>query len=132
MDCDKCKGTIRGETGLKCEGVCKKVYQQGPKCSGIDQYSLKILSETNMVHFVCDDCLTYIHNMDTAMKEIQDQVIKSNNYLKEYKRDFQKTLEKNENELKQMLEAVEARFVNRMEELNEVQSMCKTTMNEVK
>ena len=73
-ECHHCKAAIRSESGLKCEGICKKVYHCEKKCSGIDQYSRGILEAGSFIRFTCDDCVQYIHNVDMAIGYIQVNV----------------------------------------------------------
>ena len=75
-ECNKCKGTIRGESGYKCEGVCGKIYHSDIKCSDIDQYPIGILNKRNIIRFVFYiHCLQYIHSIDEILGSIQDGVM---------------------------------------------------------
>lgn len=76
-ECHQCKTVIRGESGIMCEGVCKKVYHCSLKCSGLDQYSRKILESGGFIRFLCGECLQYIHNVDLALSDVQQNVKKT-------------------------------------------------------
>lgn len=95
-DCFKCKNSIRGESGVRCAGVCGKIYHNAVKCSGLDQYTSDILDTNEMIKFMCGDCILYIHNVDMVLKEMQEVVKKNRNYLKEYRIEFDESLNKNE------------------------------------
>lgn len=130
-ECSKCRSAIRGESGIRCNGVCDKVYHFTKKCAGIDQYSAKIIDEDNFVRFICDDCLQYIHNVDLVLKEIQDGVDKNKITLKEYKDEFESSLKQNEIEIKELLEAIEKRYDERFKKIDNIQKLCEKNVQEV-
>lgn len=123
-ECNKCKKTIRGETGIRCSGVCEKIYHCDVKCSGLDQYSAGILETNKFIRFMCDDCVQYIHNVDLVLKEIQDGVNKNKQNLAEYKGEFDTALKQNENEIKQLLEAIEKQYEERFKKIDNAQKIC--------
>lgn len=131
-ECHHCKTAIRGESGLMCEGICKKIYHYAKKCSGIDQYSRGILESGGFVRFMCDDCVQYIHNMDMAIGEVQENVRKNKENLCEYKGEFKATLKQNENEIKKLLEAIEKGYNERLKKLDEAQKCCDRNVKEIK
>lgn len=130
-ECSKCRTAIRGETGVRCNGVCEKVYHCTNKCAGIDQYSAKILDAGGFVRFICDDCIQYIHNVDLVLKEIQDGVIRNRQSLIDYKDEFELSLLRNGNEIKTLLQAIEKRYDERFEKMDSVQKSCEKNMQEV-
>lgn len=130
-ECNSCRSAIRGETGICCEGVCKKVYHATNKCAGIDNYSAGILGKNNFVRFVCEDCMQLIQNIDMALKDILDDVKKSKHYLVEYKNEFNMSLKQNEREIKQLLQAVESRYEERIKKIDAVQSSCEKNIKEI-
>ncbi|KAI8116613.1 hypothetical protein FF38_04414 [Lucilia cuprina] len=130
-ECSKCKTTIRGETGIRCMGVCNKIYHISNKCSGLDQYSANILELNNFIRFMCVDCIQYIHNVDLVLKEIQYEVQKNKQNLVDYKHEFESSLNQNENEIKQLLEAIEVRFGERIKKMEFVQKSCEKNVNEI-
>lgn len=95
-ECRKCRTAIRGETGIRCQGVCDKVYHCTQKCSGVDQYSAKVLENNNFVRYICDDCIQYIHNVDLMLRAIQDSVGENRQNLVEYKTEFEMSLKQND------------------------------------
>lgn len=129
-ECSKCRTAIRGETGIRCNGVCDKVYHCTVKCAGLDQYSAKILDTGGFVRFICDDCIQYIHNIDMVLKEIQDDVKRNRQNLVEYKDEFEMSLKQNENEIKILLEAIEKRYDERFKRIDSVQKYCERNMQE--
>ena len=94
-ECTKCKSSIRDESGIRCNGVCNKVYHYTKKYAGIDQYSSKILEEDNFVRFMCDECLQYIQNVDLVLNVVQEDVKGNKQALQEYKYEFESSLKKN-------------------------------------
>lgn len=131
-ECSRCKSAIRGETGIKCSGVCNKVYHTNMKCSGIDQYSINVLNSNGMIKFICDECILYIHNVDIAMREIHESVDKNKENLREYKYEFEASLKNNESEIKKLLEAIEIRYEERLKSIYEAQKSCENNVKEVK
>lgn len=131
-ECRKCRSAIRGETGIRCDGICDKVYHFTKKCAGIDQYSGNIMSENNFIRFICDDCIMYIQNVDLVLKGIQDSVDKNKRILVEYKDDFEKSLQKNEMEIKTLLETIEKKYTERFIKMENLQKLCETNVQEVK
>ena len=131
-ECNTCRSVIRGETGIRCNGVCDKTYHCTKKCSGIDQYSIGVLESNNFVRFICEDCMQYIRNVDLALGEIQDGVRINKQNLKEYKREFETSLKQNENEIKQLLEAIEKRYEKRLKILDDTQKACEKYFEELK
>ena len=99
-DCSKCRTAIRRESGIRCNGVCDKVYHLTEKYAGIDQYSAKMMVEHNSIRFICDDCMHYIQNIDLVLREGQDEVHKNKQNLVKYKHEFKASLKENENEIK--------------------------------
>lgn len=130
-DCNRCKTPIRGETGVKCRGICGKVYHPTVKCCGMDQFSLNVLDTNKFVKYMCDDCMVYIHNVDLVLRDIQEGVNRSKQNLKEYKNEFERSLKQNERELKLLLEAIETRFDQRFKKMESVQKTCEKNMEEV-
>lgn len=131
-ECSKCKLGIRGESGIRCDGICKKVYHYTRKCAGIDQYSEKIFTEGGFVRYMCDDCMQYIQNIDFAMQEIQESVNKNRQTLLDYKHDFESALKKNEDEIKALLGAIERRYDDRFKKIDNIQKLCEKNVQEVK
>lgn len=131
-ECNKCQISIRGETGIKCIGVCGKIYHGSSKCSGIDQYSQKILETNNFIRFICDDCVQYIHNVDMVLKNIQDEVVKNTNKMVEYKHEFGSSLKQNEYEIKELLKAIEIRYEERVSKMDRVHKSFEKNLNEIK
>lgn len=131
MECAQCKSRIRGESGLRCDGVCKKVYHQTTKCAGIDHNVMKTIENTKMLKFICDDCMQYIYNVDLVLKEVQDSVNKNQRYLTEYKKEFEIALKKNEEEMKCLLKAMENRYMERINSLKKVQKVCEKNVEEL-
>lgn len=130
-ECSKCKTAIRGETGVRCSGVCDKVYHCTVKCAGLDQYAAGILDKGGFVRFICDDCLEYIHNMDMLLKEVQDNVKRNRQSLVAYGDGFNESLKRSENEIKILLEAIEKRYDDRFKKMDSVQKSCERNMQEV-
>lgn len=130
-DCSKCRSSIRGESGVKCRGVCGRVYHSKINCSGLDQYCLKALETNGFLKFMCDDCMIYIHNVDQVLKDIQDGVNQSKNNLKEYKAEFVSSMKNNEREIKTLLEAIEKRYEERFNKMENLQKVCEKNMEEV-
>lgn len=131
-ECTKCKTPIRGESGVKCEGVCEKVFHCANKCSGLDQYSSGILNTNPMIRFICGDCVLYIQNVDLVLKDVQEIVQKNGNHLKEYKNEFEESLKKNEIEIKNLLEAIESRYMDRLRAMKVAQETCENSVKEIK
>lgn len=131
-ECNKCKASVRGETGIRCMGVCNKLFHITIKCSGIDQYSYKILGENNYIRYMCNDCILYIQNVDMVLREIQEAVDKNKQNLIEYKHEFGSSLKKNEEEIKELLKAIELRYEDRMKRIDNVQKSCEKNVEEIK
>lgn len=130
-ECFKCKNSIRGETGIRCAGVCGKVFHIAIKCSGIDQYSTNIIGTNSMIKFICEDCIMYIHNVDHVLKDMQDSVNKNKGNLAEYKTEFQDSLKKHESEIKNLLETIESRYMDRLSYLISAQKSCEKNLTEI-
>lgn len=128
VECSKCRTTIRGETGIQCDGVCKKVYHSSAKCSGLDQYSIGILENKNFIRFMCDDCVQYVHNVDLVITEIQNGVERN---LSEYKNEFKMSLKENEDEIKKLLEALERRYEERLKKIDYAQQNCEKNVKDI-
>lgn len=131
-ECSKCKSAIKGESGIRCNGVCNKVYHFTKKCAGIDQYSANIMNEDNFVRYICDDCMLYIQNVDLVLREIQMNVVNNKQTLIDYKHEFESSLRKNENEIKSLLEAIEGRYNDRFKKMEIIQKLCEKNVQEVK
>lgn len=131
-ECHQCKSAIRGETGLMCEGICKKVYHCSKKCSGLDQYSRGVLDAGGLIRFVCDECMQYIHNLDEALVLVQRNVEKNSNNLTEYKNEFKDALKQHEGEIKNLLEAIEKRYDERLKKLDKAQKSYEINVLEIK
>lgn len=131
-ECHQCRTIIRGETGLMCEGTCKKVFHCTKKCSGLDQYSRGILESIGLIRYICDDCIHYMHNIDKALVDIQKNMEKNCNNLTEYKGEFEAALKQNENAMKNLLEAIENKYDERIKKLDEAQKVCQINVNEIK
>lgn len=112
--CDKCKSVIRGESGYRCEGVCGRTYHSAVKCSGLDGYQAKVLGEHPMLKFICEECVTYIRNVDLILRDITESVNKNNRYLKEYKHEFGEALKSNRMVVEQLMGSLEASFNDRL------------------
>ena len=84
------------------------------------------------MRFICEDCMQYIRNVDLALGEIQDGVRINKQNLKEYKREFETSLKQNENEIKQLLEAIEKRYEKRLKILDDTQKACEKNFEEIK
>lgn len=121
--CHKCKSKIKGETGIQCSGVCKKIFHEALKCSGLDQSTLNIVYTNNNVKFICDDCLLYIQNVDLVLQNMERAVNRNNEHLKEYKHEFESAIKKNENEIINLLRAIETSYMKRLEEIKNEQQM---------
>lgn len=132
MECFKCKSAVTGESGIQCAGVCGKMFHLKVACSGLDRYSSSVLDTTTMLKFICDDCVMYIHNVDLAVREVQETVQKNGNYLKQYKNEFEESLKKNELEIKNLLEAIEARYTDRLRAMKIAQDTCEKSVKEIK
>ena len=72
-ECNKCKKGIRGESGIRCAGICGKIFHSSEKCCGLDSSSIKALDTNNVIKFICDECVNSIHNLEDIFQEIQDQ-----------------------------------------------------------
>uniref|UniRef100_A0A1A9W984 Uncharacterized protein n=1 Tax=Glossina brevipalpis TaxID=37001 RepID=A0A1A9W984_9MUSC len=103
VKCHKCKCSIRGETGIRCQGVCEKVFHNIHKCSGLDEYSVKVLGGNNYIKFMCDDCVTYIQNVDSVVGNIGEMVIKNRSLLVEYREECSKLLTSNVEKVSDLL-----------------------------
>lgn len=141
-DCSKCKLAIRGESGVRCEGICKKEFHQTIKCCGVDQYNLKILESNNFIRYMCDDCIQYVHNLDLVLAEVQEEVRKNKQHLIDYKGEFEESLKRNKGEfeeslkrnaveMKKLLEATEKRYEMRMKKLDDVQKSCENNIKDI-
>lgn len=126
--CQSCKSPIRGESGIQCNGICGKNFHSSSKCSGLDQYSLKVLDGNNFVRYMCDECVQYIRDVDMVVKEIQYDVQRSRQSLKDYKDEFEMSLKKNEIEMKQLLEAIEKRYEERFKKMEAIQKNWEKSM----
>lgn len=130
-ECSKCRTAIRGESGIRCDGVCDKIYHCSTKCAGVDQYSAKVLDSGGFVRFICHDCIQYIHNVDLVLKEIQDDVKKNRQTLVDYKDEFEMSLRQNAKEIKIQLEAIEKRYDDRFKKIDNLQKYCEKNMQEI-
>lgn len=122
-DCATCKGTINNDNGLRCAGVCGKIYHQSLKCAGLDKFSSSVLTTTNNLKFICDECILYIHNVDMVLQKMDCAVEKNSGYLKEYKNEFEKAIKRNENEIIQLLKAIENTYMERLNQIKNEQKM---------
>ena len=104
----------------------KRFFPCAKKCSGIDQYSRGILGSGG---FLCDECVQYIHKMDTTIGDIQENVKKQ--HLAEYKGEFKDCLKQNENEIKELLEGIEKRCEERSKKLYEAQMQSDVNVKEI-
>ena len=84
------------------------------------------------MRYMCDDCVQYIHNVDFALREIQDGVNKNKVNLVEYKKDFEMSLKQNENEIRQLLQAIEKRYEERFKKIDDAQKICEKNVKEIK
>ena len=123
-DCTKCKLAVRGETGIRCAGVCDRIYHSATKCSGLDQYSVGVLGSNPMVIFMCEDCRQYIHNVDLVIRDIQHVVQQNDLRFKDYKNEFDSSLKQYEKEMKSFLVDVEDRFKARVKLLKTTEKTC--------
>ncbi|XP_017464603.1 PREDICTED: uncharacterized protein LOC108358003 [Rhagoletis zephyria] len=71
-ECDRCHKGIRGDGGIRCKGVCGRVYHKTKACAAIDEYCLQGLVNCPFLRFMCHDCVTYISNVDDALKQMLD------------------------------------------------------------
>ena len=92
-ECHQCKTAIRGESGVMCDGVYKKVLQSSKKFSEIE-YSIGIFDSGTYLRFMCD--------VDMTVEEIQNSVNKNKEKLVEYKREMETALKQNEERLKKI------------------------------
>lgn len=129
--CTKCRQKITGETGILCAGVCGKVYHTSKKCCGIEEKDIEIYGKYQFLKYICTDCETYITNVDYMLKEIQTSIEKNCSYLKEYKNEFKATLKQNENEITNLLTAIENRYDERFNALRHIQQSCQESEAEV-
>ena len=67
-----------------------------------------------------------------AIKELQNSVNKNKDNLVEYKRVFETALKQNENEIKQLLRAIEKRYEERLKKIDEAQKYWDKNVKEVK
>ena len=84
------------------------------------------------MRFICEDCIQYIRNVDLVLGEIKDGVRVSKQTLKEYKKEFESTLKQNENVLKQLLEAIEKRYMDRLKIFDDTQKSWEKNVVEIK
>lgn len=131
-ECHTCRNAIRGESGVKCQGVCGKVFHPTNKCSGLDQYSVNITATNSMLRIICDDCVQYIHNVDMVLNKIEADVNKSKQNLIEYKNEFQFLVDENKKELKELLKAIEKRYMERVKQIEIVQKESEKNNEEIK
>ncbi|XP_055388117.1 uncharacterized protein LOC129616490 [Condylostylus longicornis] len=120
-ECTKCRTKIRGETGIRCAGVCGKIYHSAIKCSGLEQAASNLLDSNRCIKFICDECILYIQNVDIILQNIDCAVKKNNDYLNEYKQEFESAIKKNEQEVIELLRAIEDRYFERLEGIKEAQ-----------
>lgn len=66
------------------------------------------------------------------MRNIQTVINKNGALLQEYKDEFELALKRNEWEIKQLLEAIENKFSERINEMQKVQEKCSVNISEVK
>lgn len=130
-ECSKCKSAIRGESGVRCEGICKKEFHPTVKCCGVDQYNIKILDSNSFIRYMCDDCIQYVHNLDLVLAEVQEEVRKNKQHLIDYKDEFEESLKRNAVEMKKLLEAIEKRYELRMKKLDEVQKSYESNIKDI-
>ena len=90
------------------------------------------MDEHNFIRFMCDDCMQYIQNIDLVLREVQDEVHKNKQNLVEYKHEFKASLKENENEIKQLLEAIEKRYEERINKMIKYQKSCEKSVEEIK
>ncbi|XP_017488515.1 PREDICTED: uncharacterized protein LOC108376783 [Rhagoletis zephyria] len=112
--CVTCKSLIRGGSGLRCEGVCGKLFHSATKCSGLDGYKATIIGTHPMVKFICPECIIYIQNVDLLLRDITENVKKNNMYLKEYKDEFEEALKVNRKEVKQLIRSMDEKFSEKL------------------
>ncbi|XP_067619860.1 repetitive organellar protein-like [Eurosta solidaginis] len=130
--CDKCKLAIRGETGIRCVGVCAKVYHSAAKCSGLDSYKATVIGTHPMVNFICEECITYIHNIDLVLRDMQESVNRNSGYLKEYKNEFEEALKTNQKEMRALMKTMEEKYNERLATLKMHQEMYIKNAAEIK
>lgn len=129
-ECDKCRSQIRGESGIRCEGVCGKLYHSAPKCSGIDNYSLGVLGKGNFIRFICDNCIRYVLNVDEVLRHVLDCTQKNKQRLSEYKSEFEAALKKNTDDFKNLLVAIENRYDERFKKLDLTFQKCDKSVSD--
>ncbi|XP_017462848.1 PREDICTED: uncharacterized protein LOC108356236 [Rhagoletis zephyria] len=84
-----------------------------------------------MIRFMCDECITYIQNVDLVLQVMQMSVKKNNSILNEYKSEFEETMKKSQNEIKSLLEAVETRYTQRVAMMEKSQKLFEKKIGEV-
>lgn len=122
-DCAKCNSAVRGETGISCRGVCGKIYHATAKCSGICNYSSTCLDTNPMLKVMCDDCATYIHNVDFALLDIKEALDSNCRRLKESSEDFSALLKQNEVNLVKLMEAAVVELTNKTKSDREIKKL---------
>lgn len=130
-ECSVCKTAIRGASGIQCDGVCKKVYHVTKKCSGIDEYSERLVRETPMLKVFCNDCMQYVLNVDMVLQEILELVARNRQTLIDYKHEFETSLKKNEEQNKKNMEAMEKSFNEKFKKFSEMQQSCDRNMEQI-
>ena len=68
---------------------------------------MKVIDGNGYVHFICDECLKYIHNIDDVVGQVQENVRINKETLSLYKHNFDQSLKIHEQELKDLREAIE-------------------------
>ena len=81
---------------------------------------------------MCDDCMQYIQNIDLVLRDMQDCVSKNKCNLENYKSEFKFSLEESEKELKNLLEAIELRYIERLVKIDKAQKLLEKNLSEVK
>ncbi|XP_017467071.1 PREDICTED: uncharacterized protein LOC108359646 [Rhagoletis zephyria] len=99
-ECAKCRKGVRGESGVRCQGVCGKVYHRTQACASADDYSLKALENCPLLRFMCDNCMMYIANVDEALREMIGIAEANNMNVIEQKTDIEKMLKNHSKEVK--------------------------------
>ncbi|XP_017478566.1 PREDICTED: uncharacterized protein LOC108368255 [Rhagoletis zephyria] len=129
--CHKCKNPIRGDSGIRCDGVCGKVWHWAKKCSELDEYSANVLKENNFVRFMCNQCHTYMHNIDEVLRNMNLTIEKNSQKIQECNDDFQESQKMQVKELKLLLQSIEKKFGERIDAMQRVQKTCEASILEV-
>lgn len=59
---------------MSCVVVVGRLYHCGRASSDINQYTVGVVRKGNFVRFMCQNCVTLVHNADLALKDINDTI----------------------------------------------------------